>query len=53
MPAILAEAPSFAGQEQKLATIVKRLSKSDFREKLVGRLGPAQAHVLTEKYNRS
>ena len=43
---------AFAEQERRLAGMVKRMSKNEFQEELVGRLGSAQARALTAKYYR-
>jgi choline-sulfatase len=44
---------AFAEQDRRLVALVKSMSKADFHDELVGRLGSAQARVLTAKYYRS
>jgi choline-sulfatase len=43
---------AFAAQERVLAEMVRTMKRDDFYEELVGRLGAAQAHVLTRRCYR-
>ena len=42
----------FDEQERRLLAMVKQMSRDDFYDELVGRLGPAQARVQTNRYYR-
>lgn len=43
---------AFAEQERVLNAMVRRMKPEEFYKDIVGRLGPAQAHVITRKYYR-
>jgi choline-sulfatase len=43
---------AFAEQERRLAAMVARMSAADFYRAIVGRLGPMQARILTNKHYR-
>jgi len=41
---------AFAEQQKRLDAMVKSMSRDDFYGEIVGRLGSAQARVLTTRY---
>ncbi len=43
---------AFAEQERRLTKMVSKMTPKEFHDEIVGRLGPAQAGVLTMKYYR-
>jgi len=43
---------AFAEQERRLTKMIGKLTAEQFYNELVGRLGPAQARVLTNRYYR-
>ena len=43
---------AFAEQERVLNALVRRMKPEEFYDEIVGRLGKAQAHVLTRKHYR-
>jgi len=43
---------AFAEQERRLANMVRSMKREEFYDELVGRLGQAQAHVLTRRCYR-
>jgi choline-sulfatase len=45
-------AQAFAEQERRLMKMISRMTSEEFYNTLVGRLGPAQARVLTNRYYR-